>query len=81
MHIYAVIYFIYAQTVHGDPEDGTKHVGDLGILEFSAVPDDWPASVERCNEVDNEAFKYKSYTASCIVKKLSSSKYVIHTQI
>jgi len=33
---------------HGHPEDVTKHVGDLGILEFRKVPDEWPEDVIRC---------------------------------
>ena len=41
----------FFQTSHGDPEDSIKHAGDLGILEFGPVPDDWPKGVEQCNEV------------------------------
>lgn len=33
---------------HGHPEDVTKHVGDLGILEFRKVPDEWPEDVTKC---------------------------------
>jgi len=33
---------------HGHPEDVSKHVGDLGILEFRQVPDEWPEDVIKC---------------------------------
>ena len=33
---------------HGHPEDVSKHVGDLGILEFRQVPAEWPEDVIRC---------------------------------
>jgi len=34
---------------HGHPEDVTKHVGDLGVLEFRKVPDEWPEDVAKCS--------------------------------
>ena len=34
---------------HGHPEDTTKHVGDLGILEFRQIPDEWPEGVAKCS--------------------------------
>jgi len=36
---------------HGDPDDATKHVGDLGSLDLDSVPDDWPKGVKTCEMV------------------------------
>ncbi len=38
------------QTVHGRPEDSSKHAGDLGRLDFGSVPEDWPEGVEKCDD-------------------------------
>ena len=63
------IFFLnYTKVPHGHPEDVTKHVGDLGILEFRQVPAEWPEDVIRCkaNQIGilfyiNVSFKLPSF--------------------
>ena len=38
------------QAQHGRPQDSTKHVGDLGMLEFGETPDDWPEDIAICEK-------------------------------
>jgi len=41
---------------HGRPQDSTKHVGDLGMLEFGETPDDWPEDIAICEKGQLGAF-------------------------
>jgi len=52
---------------HGHPEDVTKHVGDLGVLEFRKVPDEWPEDVASAAVAKSAHMVYLT-TSICMVK-------------
>ena len=44
------------QAAHGRPQDSTKRVGNLGILEFGEAPEDWPEGIAKCAKSQQGAY-------------------------
>ena len=42
---------------HGLPQDSSKHVGDLGILNFGQAPENWPEDIANCQNGQQGAYE------------------------